>query len=110
MFPNIKFIGADRQEFIAKLNRNAYESKNLSFEHGDILKTIKKVGKLPGKKALVHVRTTCTVYPKFVEKLYQNCFEHQFSRIFFIETAGMCFSDLQFRDFSHMKELSVLGI
>ena len=30
LFPNIKFIGADRQEFIAKLNRNAYESKNLS--------------------------------------------------------------------------------
>lgn len=106
--PQIQFIGTDRQKFIAEMNSEAYPMSNLSFDHGDIFEVMKKVGSLPGRKALVHIRTTCTLYPKFIEELYESARKFGFTHIYMIENAGLVRSRLKFIEFNSMQEKALV--
>ncbi|HAU1152643.1 TPA: hypothetical protein JBI12_11980 [Legionella pneumophila] len=108
LVPRIQFIGTDRQKFIAEMNSEAYPAPNLSFDHGDIFEVMEKVGSLPGRKALVHIRTTCTLYPKFVEELYGYARKFGFTHIYMIENAGLVRSQLKFIDFKSMQEKALV--
>lgn len=108
LFPQINFIGTDRQKLIMDLNNTAYPVSNLSFDHGDIFEVMKKTGALPGRKALVHIRTTCTLYPKFVEELYSAAKEFGFTHIYLVENAGLVRTRLQFMDFDSMEESALV--
>ena len=105
--PHIRFIGTDRQEFIATMNAAAYPLPNLSFEHGDIFAVLERVGRLPGRKALVHIRTTCTLYPKFVQELYGAAARHDFRHVFLIENAGFVRTQLKFFPFEAMPAIAL---
>ncbi|HAT1809717.1 TPA: hypothetical protein NGG79_002884 [Legionella pneumophila] len=106
--PHIQFIGTDRQKFIAEMNSEAYPMPNLSFDYGDIFEVMEKVGNLPGRKALVHIRTTCTLYPKFIEELYESARRFDFTHIYMIENAGLVRSRLKFIDFNCMQEKALV--
>lgn len=105
--PHIRFVGTDRQELIAEMNRVAYPLPNLSFDHGDIFDVMARVASLPGRKALAHIRTTCTLYPKFVEELYRAAADLRFEHIYLIENAGFVRSRLEFVCFETMQELAL---
>ncbi|HAT8180411.1 TPA: hypothetical protein JA361_13370 [Legionella pneumophila] len=106
--PHIQFIGTDRQKFIAEMNSEAYPMPNLSFDYGDIFEVMEKVGSLPGRKAFVHIRTTCTLYPKFIEELYESARRFGFTHIYMIENAGLVRSQLKFIDFKSMQEKALV--
>ncbi|HAT1659105.1 TPA: hypothetical protein I8Z33_002896 [Legionella pneumophila] len=106
--PGIQFIGTDRQKFIAEMNSEAYPMPNLSFDHGDIFEVMEKVGSMRGRKALVHIRTTCTLYPKFIEELYNYARKFGFTHIYMIENAGLVRSRLKFIDFKSMQEKALV--
>lgn len=103
-YSHIQFIGTDRQNFVADMNRTAYPLSNLKFDHGDIFDVMEKVGAIPGRKALVHIRTTCTLYPKFVEELYNAARKFGFTHIYMIENAGLVRTKLEFMNFQTMQE------
>jgi hypothetical protein len=102
--PHIHFIGTDRQQFIADLNAEAYPLPNLSFDHGDIFDVMERAAARPGRKAFVHIRTTCTLYPKFVEEVYAAAARLGFEHIYLIENAGMVRTRLAFVPFETMAE------
>lgn len=102
--PRVQFVGTDRQRFIADMNRQAYPLPNMSFDHGDIVEVMANVAQRPGRKALVHIRTTCTLYPKFVEHLYRKAAELGYEHIYLIENAGFVRSRLQFMRYQTMVE------
>jgi hypothetical protein len=108
MAPHIQFVGTDRQSFVAEMNSIAYPLSNLKFDHGDIFEVMEKVGALPGRKALVHIRTACTLYPAFIEKLYSTARELGFTHIYLIENAGMVRSRLEFIKFQSMNEKALV--
>ena len=107
--PAITFIGTDRQQFIAELNREAYQLPNLLFDHGDIFDVMERVSRLPGRKAFVHIRTTCTLYPRFVEEIYQAAARLGFDHIYMVENAGLVRTRLAFVDFETMSEPAVVA-
>jgi hypothetical protein len=106
--PHIQFIGTDRQSFVADMNKTAYPLSNLNFDHGDIFDVMEKVGAMPGRKALVHIRTTCTLYPKFVEELYHAARKFGFTHIYMIENAGLVRTKLEFMKFQTMQEKALV--
>ena len=108
LFPKMRIFGTDRQKFIADMNNTAYPIANLSFDHGDIFDVMKRVGALPGQKALIHIRTACTLYPKFVEDLYNAAKKYGFTHIYMIENAGLVRTRLQFMDFNTMEEIALV--
>jgi hypothetical protein len=107
--PHVKFIGTDRQEFIAQLNNEAYRLPNLSFDHGDIFEVMERVSKMPGRKAFVHIRTTCTLYPRFVEEIYEAAARLGFEHIYMVENAGLVRTRLEFVDFDTMTAPAVVA-
>jgi hypothetical protein len=102
--PAVQFVGTDRQQFIADLNRDAYPLPNLSFDHGDIFEVMERTARLPGRKALVHIRTTCTLYPRFVEELYAAAARLGYNDIYLVENAGFVRTRLEFVPFETMQE------
>lgn len=107
-YPKTEFFCFDRQQLIADLNSSAYRLPNLHFWAGDIFDALKEVAKLPGRKALLHIRTVCVLYPSFVEKLYEESRRSGIERIIGIENAGMSRTDLRFRDFETMQERAIV--
>ena len=106
--PSIHFVGTDRQQFIADLNAQAYPLPNLRFDHGDIFDVMARVAARPGRKAFVHIRTTCTLYPKFVEEVYAAAARLGFEHIYLIENAGMVRTRLAFVPFETMTERALV--
>ena len=106
--PKIDFYCFDRQPFIARLNAEAYPADNLHCREGDIFDAIVEIGRLPGRKALTHVRTTCILYPRFVEKLYAACRDAGIDYIIFIEGAGTSRTNLKAYDYDAMQTRSVV--
>lgn len=108
-YPQIQFFGCDRQDFLADLNNNAWPLSNLKFYHGDILDTLKKISEMPGRKTLLHIRTTCVIYPAFVKKFYQACAEAGIDHILILEGGGVSRVDLRLHDFNAMDCISIIS-
>lgn len=106
--PAVHIVGTDRQKLLADLNAHAYKAPNLSFDFGDIFDVMARVAKMPGRKALAHVRTTCTLYPAFVDKLYAEASRLGFDHIYLLENAGFVRSQLQFLPFEGMEPDAVV--
>lgn len=100
--PGVSFYGCDRQTFIKRLNEIAYPLPNLHFRDGDIFDSIEEVSRLPGRKALSHLRTSVVMDPRFVSELYQRSAKAGIDDIVFIESAGMVRSQLKFLEFDSM--------
>jgi hypothetical protein len=101
--PGVTFFGSDRQPLIRELNARAYPLGNLQFRDGDIFDTFREAARLPGRKAMIHVRTACVLYPALVEKLYGFCAaEGGISEIALIEGAGMSRVSFDVADFESM--------
>ena len=102
-YSNVTFFGCDRQPLIRDLNTRAYPLANLRFRDGDIFDTLHEASQLPGRKAMIHVRTACVLYPAQVEKLYRYCADvADVSEIAFIEGAGMSRVTFDIADFDNM--------
>jgi hypothetical protein len=97
--PNTTIFACDRQPLIKELNEAAYPAPNLHFRACDIFEMLSEVAKLPGRKALTHVRTTCVLYPHLVEKLYAACRDAGIEHILMIENADLRRSHLRFYEF-----------
>lgn len=101
--PKVMFYGSDRQPLIRQMNERAYGLPNLNFRDGDIFDTLREVASLPGRKALIHVRTACVLYPAFVGEFYRFCARDSgISQVAFIEGAGMSRVTFDIADFNDM--------
>jgi hypothetical protein len=106
--PGVQFFACDRQPLIAELNEAAYPAANLHFLAMDIFDMLAEASKLPGRKALTHVRTTTVLYPHLVQKLYAACRDFGIDHILLIENAGMLRTKLRFLDFHDMPAPAVV--
>ncbi|MBR1199513.1 hypothetical protein JQ574_26290 [Bradyrhizobium sp. AUGA SZCCT0158] len=108
MNPDVSFYGCDRQTFLKRLNEIAYPQPNMHFRDGDIFDSIEEVSRLPGRKALAHLRTSVVMVPSFVSELYQRSAKAGINDIVFIESAGMVRSRLEFLEFDKMPMRAVI--
>jgi hypothetical protein len=101
--PAVTFYGSDRQPLIRAMNERAYREPNLQFRDGDIFDTLREAAARPGRKAMIHVRTGCVLYPALLDRLYRFCAgEAGVTEIGLIEGAGMSRVTFDVADFDAM--------
>ncbi|HAT1993461.1 hypothetical protein [Legionella pneumophila] len=105
--PQTKFIGIDRQKFVAELNYQAYKYENMIFESGDILDYLPKLSKVQGNKLFFHVRTSCLLYPHLLIKIYSEAAKAGVEYVMFVEGDGLSRDKLKFYDFDTFPGLSI---
>jgi hypothetical protein len=106
--PGVQFFACDRQPLIAELNEAAYPAPNLDFRACDIFEMLSEAAKLPGRKALSHVRTACVLYPDLVRKLYAACRDAGIDHILLIENADLQRTTLRFYEFDALPAPSIV--
>ncbi|SOE17223.1 hypothetical protein SAMN05877838_2117 [Hoeflea halophila] len=102
-----RFVGIDRQEFVATLNQEAYALPNMSFESGDIFDFLPQMKELPGPRLLFHVRTTCFLYPELVERIYAAAAQAGVDYIMGWEGDGLSRHHLRYFSFDDMPDISI---
>lgn len=104
--PGVRFIGIDRQEFIATMNYEGYSLPNMAFESGDIMEYLPKFGAMPGRKVMFHARTTSLLYPALVQKIYAAAHAAGVDHVIGWEGDGLSRHSLKFYGFGEMPDIS----
>jgi tetratricopeptide (TPR) repeat protein len=106
-FPQVQFIGVDRQQSVKEYNEQAYALPNTQFVTGDILETLPQITQNGNQTVFFHSRTTCFCYPEFVRQLYQECNRLGIEYIVMYEGCALSRDRLEFYDFENLPEDAV---
>lgn len=106
-FPQIKFIGVDRELSTKTLNDHAFQASNLSFVQANIMDFLSHLPNLNDTKLLFHSRTATLLYPELVLQLYQACAKAGIQYIALYENFSLSRSTLRLYDFDGIPQDSV---
>lgn len=81
LYPDKKVVGFDRSTLAIDLNRSTFVRPNLAFESGFFAKALPPYVQESRGSLLVHIRTTCLMYPDQLRRFYAQCAEVGISRI-----------------------------
>lgn len=95
--PHTKFIGIDRQNTTAQLNRRAFPASNISFEAAEIEDVLGRLPKGP-RRSLFHARTATLCYPDKIRQLYRLCAANGFQCIGLFENVALSHNSYRFND------------
>lgn len=95
--PGTKFVGVDRQNTTAELNRKAFPTSNISFEAAEIEDVIRRLPKGP-RRSLFHARTATLCYPEKIRQLYRLCAASGFQHIGLFENVALSHNSYRFND------------
>jgi hypothetical protein len=109
-FPQVTFIGVDREIATAELNRKAFILPNLKFYAGDITDLLPNLmaGKNSGETLLFHARTTTLIYPEWVKRFYRLCFDVGVEHLLLYENLSLSKTLLRFIDLEQISEDAIL--
>jgi len=106
-FPQIEFVGVDRQEITRELNETTFNLRNLTFICGNILDLIPQLKPDSSNTMLYHVRTGCLCYPEFLKRLYKSCYNKKIKYIVIIEHYGLSKHHKAFYNFEDLPAESI---
>ena len=103
-FPDVTFVGVDREIRTKKLNDLAYRAPNLHFIAADILEVVADLANKSRPSLLYHARTATMCYPEYLRTLYRTCAAASVDYIALWESQAISRSTLRFQDFDAMSE------
>jgi hypothetical protein len=107
MFPDVRFVGVDRQRETARLNDQAYRLPNLRFDAAEIEDTLQSMdGTLP--RALFHGRTATLCYPQKMRDLYKLCAAKGVKYILLFENCSISHRDHTFHSPERMPAEAII--
>jgi trans-aconitate methyltransferase len=105
-FPDIHFVGVDRNPVIKRLNDQGYHLPNLEFRADDIINVLEDPKLDFAGAVLFHTRTSPFLLPDFMRKLYGRCREVGFGAITMLEMYSVSIEHKRFHRFADMPQIS----
>lgn len=108
-FPNVNFIGIDRETTTAKFNKKSFQNSNVEYMADDILKSLPGImKKYPKPYLLFHARTVNLIYPEWAKQFYKKCAELGVDYLLIYENIGLSKTHFQYYDYDQMPEDSIV--
>lgn len=102
-FPQVRFVGLDRQPLVKELNDQAYgHMPNMAFYAGDVGEVLPQIVSPEERSVFFHCRTSCFLYPAHLQQIYQQCAELNVRYIAIYETTALSRLTYTYYDFEDM--------
>jgi hypothetical protein len=101
-YPDVSFIGLDRNLVVRQLNEQAYPLANMQFVEADALEWVNAQGTSLDGGLLFHVRTAPFLYPAYLRALYGAASQAGVKYIALIEAYGLSLATLEYVELSEM--------